>query len=63
MTTKEKPATGCNREAGNGVATTRVKSTPIRTHLKAAIVNLALWGLIPDALATWMIRRGGLLHE
>lgn len=32
----------------------------IHSRIKAAIVRLALWGLIPEALATWFIQRGGL---
>lgn len=29
-----------------------------RSRVKAAIVFLALWGLIPAALASWLIQRG-----
>lgn len=29
----------------------------IRGLLKAAIVNLAIWGFIPAGLATWLIQR------
>ena len=32
----------------------------MRARIKAAIVWLALLGLIPAALATWMIKAGGL---
>ena len=32
----------------------------IRSGIKVAIVRLALWGVIPANLATWMIQRGGL---
>lgn len=60
MTTKEKPATGPNREAGYGDAPTCANHTPIRSQLKAAIVTLALWGLLPVGLATWLIQHGGL---
>lgn len=31
--------------------------------LKALIVTLAVWGLIPANIATWLIRVGGLTHE
>ena len=34
-----------------------------RGGLKMAIVRLAVWGLIPAGLATWIIHRGWLLHE
>lgn len=32
----------------------------IRTRIKAAIVALACWGLMPLKLANWIIQRGGL---
>jgi hypothetical protein len=35
----------------------------IRARLKAAIVRLTLWGLLPFSLAYWLIQRGGLRHE
>lgn len=60
MTAKEKPAPGGNRAAGYGDASTCVNHTPIRSRLKAVIVSLAVWGLIPAALGTWLIQRGGL---
>ena len=34
--------------------------TAIRSSIKTVIVRLAVWGLIPAGLATWVIRRGGL---
>jgi hypothetical protein len=34
--------------------------TLIRSNVKAAVVRLAVWGLIPASLATWLIQRGGL---
>lgn len=34
----------------------------IRPHIKAAIVRLALWGVLPFKLAEWLIQRGGLRH-
>lgn len=60
MTTQEKPAPGGNRETGDGDACDSANHTPIRTRLKAATINLAIWGLIPTAVATWLIQRGGL---
>lgn len=30
------------------------------SRLKAAIVRLALWGVLPVSLAEWLIRIGGL---
>lgn len=32
----------------------------IRSSIKAAIVRLAVWGLIPTGIALWLIQRGGL---
>ena len=34
--------------------------TPIHSGIKAAIVRLAVCGLIPASFATWLIQRGGL---
>jgi hypothetical protein len=34
--------------------------TLIHSSIKAAIVRLAVWGLIPVSFATWLIQRGGL---
>jgi len=34
--------------------------TQIHPGIKAAIVRLALWGVIPASFATWLIQRGGL---
>lgn len=33
-----------------------------RPRLKAAIVQLAVWGVLPVTLAEWLIQRGGLRH-
>jgi hypothetical protein len=35
-------------------------ATLIRGSLKAAIVRLAVWGLIPARFASWLIQCGGL---
>ena len=63
MITKEKPAPGGNRDTGYDTAFVDTNHTPLRSRIKAIIINLALWGLIPAALATWLIQRGGLRHE
>lgn len=34
--------------------------TPIHSGIKAAIVRLAVWGVIPSGFATWLIQRGGM---
>jgi hypothetical protein len=57
MTIQEK---GRNRE--NGAAFTNCLRVSHSTT-KAAIVRLALWGLIPAGLASWLILRGGMRHE
>lgn len=38
-------------------------STGLASRIKAAIVTLALWGLLPVTVADWIIRRGGLRNE
>lgn len=35
----------------------KANHTPIASRIKAAIVALAVWGLIPAGLATWLLRR------
>jgi hypothetical protein len=60
MIAMKKPAPGGNREAGSGNARNSSKHTPIRTLLKAAIVNLTVWSLIPTGVTTWLIQRGGM---
>lgn len=60
MITKKKPAPEANREAGYDTAFDSRNHSPIRTRIKAAIVSLAIWGLIPPGLATWLIQRGGI---
>jgi hypothetical protein len=34
----------------------------IRSRIKEAIMRLALWGILPAAVAHWLIRAGGLRH-
>ena len=53
MTTKTKSRDGANRAASN--STDCCNSTASR--IKALIVNLALWGVIPFGLSAWLIRR------
>jgi hypothetical protein len=31
-------------------------------RIKAAIVRLAVWGLLPVAVAEWIIQHGGMRH-
>lgn len=42
--------------------TTDSRAYSIRTYIKAAIVRLALWGVLPVAVAEWLIQRGRLRH-
>jgi hypothetical protein len=53
MTTKTKSRNGANRAASN---TTDARNS-IASRIKALIVNLALWGVIPFGLSVWLIRR------
>jgi hypothetical protein len=57
MTTHKKGLIGCNWTT----FTTHKQTcdfTNLGAHIKAAIVTLALWGLLPVALADWLINRG-----
>jgi hypothetical protein len=53
-------------DRGDGQAvyqtTSKHKPTSLGSWLKATIVTLALRGLLPQAVASWLIRRGGLRH-
>lgn len=53
MTRKTKSRNGTNRAASN--TTDSRESTASR--IKALIVDLALWGVIPFGLSVWLIRR------
>jgi hypothetical protein len=53
MSAKTKSRDGANRAASN-TADTR---NSIASRIKALIVNLALWGVIPFGLSVWLIRR------
>ena len=51
--------------AGTGTASNTAhdsQNNTIRPRIKAAIVRLALWGLLPVKLAEWLIQHGGLRH-
>lgn len=37
--------------------------TGLTARIKAAIVTLVLWGLLPVAVAEWIIHRGGLRND
>lgn len=53
--------TGRNRWHGATLKTTASRNhTAIHSDINAAIVRLAIWGVIPAGLATRLIQRGGL---
>jgi len=54
MTTKTKSRNGANRAASKN---TTDADNYIPSRIKALIVNLALWGVIPFGLSVWLIRR------
>lgn len=57
---KKKAAAGFGTRAASKNPSGRNHS--IRPFIKAAIVRLALWGVLPVKLAEWLIQRGGLRH-
>jgi len=59
MTTNRKGRPGCNQATLKTSKRTR-HFTGLAARIKAAIVALALWGLLPVAVADWLINLGGL---
>jgi hypothetical protein len=59
MTTKKKAARVGTSTASDTAFGNR-NPTPIHYSIKAVIVRLAVWGVIPASFATWLIQRGGL---
>ena len=57
MTTHKKDRTGRNRAAFS-TSTQSCNFTGLVTRIKAIIVTMALWGLLPIPLADWLINRG-----
>ncbi len=55
-------ALGKAAEEGN-LRANSTKHGTVRTKIKSAIVPAALAGLIPYAVADWLIQRGGLSHD
>lgn len=55
-------ASGETGEAGNLEANSTKHGT-MRARIKSAIVRTALAGLLPFAVADWLILRGGLSHD
>jgi hypothetical protein len=62
MTTNRKGRTGCN-QATPKTSKSNSNSTGLTARIKAAIVTLALWGLLPVAVADWLIHLGGQHDE
>jgi hypothetical protein len=56
MKSKIKKATG-------EVALVKPTHLNSKAKIKQTIVKLACWGIIPVAMANWLIRLGGLIHE
>ena len=62
MTRKTKGRAGWH-QATPKTSKSTCNCTGLASRLKAAIVNLALWGLLPMAVAEWIIHRGGLRDD
>jgi hypothetical protein len=61
MTTKTKGRNGGDRPTLKTINNRDIN--PIKRTIKALIVYLGLWAVIPPALATWLLARMGLKHE
>lgn len=59
MTINRKGRAGCNQATLKTSKRTR-NFTGLAARIKAVIVALALWGLLPVAVADWLINLGGL---
>ncbi len=59
MTTNKKAA-GLVTQAASDAAFDSRNHTPFAARLKALIVGAACWGLLPVALAEWIINHGGM---
>jgi hypothetical protein len=59
MTTNRKGRAGWHQATLNTYKRTS-KSTRLAARIKAVIVKLALWGLLPVTVADWLIHWGGL---
>ena len=62
MTTNRKGRAGCNQATLNISKHTR-NITGLAAHSNAVIVTLALWELLPVAVADWLINLGRLRDE
>lgn len=55
--TDEKAQSVCDAQGFENQQPTAFNITAIHSRVKTIIVTLALWGLMPLALATWLIQR------
>jgi hypothetical protein len=62
MTRNRKGRAGCH-QATPKTSKSSSNYTGLAVRAKAIIITLALWGLIPVAVADWIIRRGGLSND
>ena len=51
------------KKATGKVALVKPDRCNFKAKVKQAVVRLACYGLIPMALADWLLRVGGLAHE
>ena len=63
MTTNRKGRAGCNQQATLKTSKRTHNFTGFAARIKAIIFALALWGLLPVAVADWLINLGGLRDE
>jgi len=57
MTINRKGRSGWH-QATPTISKSTCNSIGLASHIKAAIVTLALWGVLPVAVADWIIHRG-----
>lgn len=62
MTTKRKGRPGWHQATPKTSESTH-NSTGLAARIKAAIVTMALWGLLPVAVADWLINLGGWRND
>jgi len=62
MPTKTKDRSGWH-QAVSITAFITSNFTAISSHIKAAIITLAIWGWVPIGLAEWINKKGDSGHE
>ena len=63
MARNRKGRAGCNQAATLKTTKRTRNFTGLAARIKAVIVALALWGLLPVAVADWLINLGGLRND